>query len=406
VGTQGLSHFLLGRTNPELGYGGLVLSAASESVSLLIRALKETRRMEVLGRPQIMTLDNQAAFIQVGQRVPRITGTRFAGLTQTNEIELENIGLILGVTPRISPDGMVVMEIDAEKSELAPESEAIPVSVSEGAVVKSPSIDVTTAQTTVSAASGETIVIGGLISKSQSTVRRRVPVLSDIPILGDLFRYDADVCKREELLIFLTPHVVRTPEDAELIKRTEAARMNWCLGEVHEIHGPTGIYDDRDMSEWHGQGEVVYPDTNPQGLTPGKFSPKQVPMENLELSPAIEELPTPEQATADDDSTKQVEPRMPAPRRDWPDRPFQGERLPPAIQNLPADPKLNGTPNPGDGALTLPGRSHFVQGLHPTQYTVPLDQEDSGGSVRQAFPTSPHEPSVPAQAQLPRRPYQ
>ena len=73
VGGQGLSNFAVGRTNNTLGYSGLVLSAASENVSALLRALSENHRVEILQRPQIMTLDNQPAFIQVGQRVPRIT---------------------------------------------------------------------------------------------------------------------------------------------------------------------------------------------------------------------------------------------------------------------------------------------------------------------------------------------
>ncbi|MEX2558909.1 MAG: secretin N-terminal domain-containing protein, partial [Pirellulales bacterium] len=88
IGSQGLTNFAVGRTNGDLGFGGLVLSASSESVSLLLRALKESRRLEVLSRPQIMTLDNQGAFIQVGQRVPFITdSTLTPGVGQTNVID-------------------------------------------------------------------------------------------------------------------------------------------------------------------------------------------------------------------------------------------------------------------------------------------------------------------------------
>jgi len=175
IGTQGLSHFSLGRINGELGYGGFVFSASSESVSVLIRALKECRRLEILSRPQIMTLDNQPAFIQVGERVPRITGAQISEAGQINNIALENVGLILGVTPRISPDGLVVMEIDAEKSEVGPEEEGVPVSISAtGEVIRSPRIETITAQTTVSAASGQTVVLGGLISKSTAKISRKV----------------------------------------------------------------------------------------------------------------------------------------------------------------------------------------------------------------------------------------
>ena len=182
-----LSSFALGRVNSDLGYGGLVLSASSENVSILIRALNETGRFEVLSRPQIMTLDNQPASILVGQRVPRVVGTSINQVGQVNTIELEDVGLILGVTPRISPDGMVVMEVDAEKSEISRVDDGIPVSISaEGQVVRSPRVNVTRAQTTVSAASGQTIVIGGLITNNDRSITRSVPWLGDIPLLGEL----------------------------------------------------------------------------------------------------------------------------------------------------------------------------------------------------------------------------
>ena len=75
VGTQGLSNFALNRADPTLGFGGFVFSASSESVSMLLRALKENQRVEVLSRPQVMTMDNQTAYIQVGQTVHMITGS-------------------------------------------------------------------------------------------------------------------------------------------------------------------------------------------------------------------------------------------------------------------------------------------------------------------------------------------
>ena len=272
VGAQGLSHFSLGRTNNELGFGGFVFSASSESVSVLIRALKESRRLDVLSRPQIMTLDNQPAFVQVGARVPRISGVQTNTAGQSNSIQMENVGVILGVTPRISPDNLVVMEIDAEKSELGPEAEGIPISISaNGQVIRSPQINTTTAQTTVSAVSGQTIVLGGLITKSRSQVHRRVPLLSDLPVLGQLFRYDAYKSERTELLIIMTPHIVRRERDAEIIKQVEAARMSWCLADVIKMHGESGLRTRQD--EWmDSETVVVYPTDKPEGaesLPPG-----------------------------------------------------------------------------------------------------------------------------------------
>lgn len=272
VGGQGLSNFSVGRTNAELGFGGLVLSASSQNVSVLLRALEESRRMQVLSRPQILTLDNQPAFIQVGQRVPRIIGSSINQIGQQNEIALENVGLILGVTPRISPEGNVVMEIDAEKSAIGPESEGIPVSVSaDGTTIRSPRIDVASAQATVSAADGETIILGGLITTSEEEIHRKVPVLGDIPILRNLFRFDSMIDRRNELLIILTPRVIRNAPDAERLKQIETARMSWCAADVFDLHGEYLENPEfAELVEEEGPWDVIYPHVDPRGQTLGE----------------------------------------------------------------------------------------------------------------------------------------
>ena len=283
VGAQSLAHFGVGRVNNELGFGGLVMSASSESVSILIRALKECRRLEVLARPQIMTLDNQPAFVQVGEQVPVITSSQINEAGQVNTVDFKDVGLMLGVTPRISPDGLVVMEIDATKSEVGPEAEGIPVTVSAtGEVVKSPRIKITLAQTTVAAMSGQTVVLGGLITKSKSDVHRKVPLLGDIPLLGNLFRYDAVTTRRNELLIIMTPHIIKNDDDIEMIKQIEASRMSWCLGDVIELHGDIGMRGRND--EWSdSEISVVYPDMNPGGQIP----------DDAEVAPRPGDMPAP-----------------------------------------------------------------------------------------------------------------
>ena len=277
-GGQGIANFSVGRMNQELGFGGLVLSASSESVSVLIRALQESRRMEILSRPTIRTLDNQPAFIQVGQRVPRIIGSTLNENGQSNSLILENVGLILGVTPRVSPDGTVVLEIDAEKSELGPDVEGIPVSVSiDGTVIRSPRIDTIKAQTTISAADNETIILGGLITNSSSQINRKVPYLGDLPLVGQLFRYDSDVMARTELLIIMTPHVIRTPEDSERIKQMEIARMSWCAADVFSIYDDLGYIAPQTAPASDGQAEVIYPDLQPRGAPPQQEPPPREP---------------------------------------------------------------------------------------------------------------------------------
>ena len=297
VGSQALSSFGVNRVNSELGFGGLVLSASSESISILIRALQESRRLDVLSRPQVMTLDNQPAFIQVGQEVPTIRGTQLNETGQINNIEYANVGLILGVTPRISPDGLVVMEIDAVKSEVGPEEEGIPISISAtGEIIRSPRINTTRAQTTVSALDGQTIVLGGLITKSDSKIHRRVPLLASIPVVGNLFRYDNVTTRRTELLIIMSPHIVDNEEDADKIKQVESSRMSWVLGDVMEIHGDVGVRARGDQWE-DGETTVVYPDLRlgaqeipaPQGAL--QTQPQRQPQTQSETNPAADGSP-------------------------------------------------------------------------------------------------------------------
>jgi hypothetical protein len=245
-----------------------------------------------------MTLDNQPAFIQVGQRVPRIVSSTVTQIGQINNVTLENVGLILGVTPRISPTGTVVMEIDAEQSKVGPEEEGIPVSISaSGAVVRSPRIDTRTAQTTVAARSGETIILAGLITKSVEDTHRRVPFLADIPVLGHLFRYDLERTLRTELLIIMTPHVILTPEDAQRIRHIEECRMSWTECEVQKIHGMNGICDQDNCPTCRKETEVIYPDLNPSGVMPEQL-PTDLP----------EDLPHPASGLVTPPATGSVEP--------------------------------------------------------------------------------------------------
>jgi len=296
VGGQGISNFSVGRTNQDVGFGGLVLSASSENVSFLLRALQETRRLEVLSRPQVLTLDNQQAFIQVGQLVPRINNSNITQFGLSNGLIDAKVGLIIGVTPRISPDGIVVMEIDAEKSKVGPEIEGIPVSISNtGTILRSPRIDTINAQATVSAADGETIILGGLISRSSRTEHRQVPWLGSLPILKYLFSYDLNQSLRTELVIILTPHVVRSQGDMERLKQAEFARMSWCEADIFEVHG--NVYPGTDMPldcMKQEYGEVVYPDTDPRGTStrPAPQNPSVGPP--LTMDPAKFQLDTPE----------------------------------------------------------------------------------------------------------------
>jgi general secretion pathway protein D len=265
VGSQGLSDLGLGRTNSTLGFGGFVFSASSENVSVLLRALSQSHRLDVLSRPQVTTMDNQPAYVQVGQRVPRITATTVTTTGTTNATTLDNVGVILYIQPRITPDDQVVMFIDAERSDVGPVSQGIPISINAaGDVINSPIYNTELAQTTVITGNNQTIVLGGLINTKKESEHNRVPYLSNIPLLGNLFRFDSVTQQRSELLVIMTPRIIRDQRTADLLTQQEAARMNWCLGDVTKVNGASGLRD-RNAEFGDNETSVVYPDLNPSG---------------------------------------------------------------------------------------------------------------------------------------------
>ena len=240
VGQQALSNFGVGQVSGDLGFGGLVLSASSESVSVLVRALAAQRNVQILSRPIIRTVDNQLASIQVGQEVPIVTSATTTALGSVNPIlgELKPIGIILQVTPRITPDGIIVMETIATKSAIAGQGVPLATDAATGTVVESPIFDITQAVATIAVPDGQTAVLGGMITQSDDTIERKVPWLGDIPLLGTAFRYDATTSRRTELIIFMTPRIIRNAADSELIKQVEAERLHYDENLADEIHGP------------------------------------------------------------------------------------------------------------------------------------------------------------------------
>ena len=262
---QVISGFGMGRNSAALGYGGLAVSAANESIHIMMRALQDRGRLQILSRPQIMTLDMTEGFVQVGSDIRQITGSQanqFGGITNTSEPV--SIGLLVNVRPRVTVDGRIVMVVGAEKSELGEAMSGTVVGINpDGQAVMAAPINKTTAETVVSARDGETVVFAGLITKDKAVVRRSIPVLGDLPGLGSLFRYDTETEKRKELLIIMTPHIIRGEEDIDRMKSLETERMSWLLSDLTEIHGDAGFNTGRGF--WGEPGTVIYPDDDPSG---------------------------------------------------------------------------------------------------------------------------------------------
>lgn len=261
VAGRGLTSLGVGTTGTS-GVGGFVLSAASESVSMLFRTLQTADRLQILSRPQIMTLDNTEAFVQVGRQVARITDL----VTTVNNTQLVTedieVGLILRVRPRVGADGLIVMDIDATRSERDENNGTTIGQFNNGAPIIIDDIIRTTAQSIVAAYSGQTVIFGGLIQKQRTNVSRRVPFVADIPLIGNFFKFDRETETRSETLIVMTPMVVTGDEDLEYIKQTESSRMSWCLADVVEMNGDVGLNGGYGL--WGPAiGQTIYPDMQP-----------------------------------------------------------------------------------------------------------------------------------------------
>ncbi len=208
-------------STPFRGFGGLTSDGFSFAISsgdfhLLLRALESQGRVEILSRVPLLASDNQEARINVGQRVPFVTDSRITDSGSVfNTIQYQDVGTIVTVTPRINPDGFVKLQISPEISSLA--DTTVKISNDVNAVV----INTRQAKTTVTVQDGHTVVIGGLITTHNENREDKLPILGDIPLVGLLFKNTKVVKERTELLMILTPRILRNQTDSDVLTNHE-----------------------------------------------------------------------------------------------------------------------------------------------------------------------------------------
>lgn len=199
-----------------------------------LEALAQDSRARVLASPHILVLDNREARIQIGDQVPIATSeTNITGTTQIQRtIQYKDTGVILNVKPQINEGGLVTIELSQEVSTYSIQkifdSDQVVISKRE-------------ATTNLVAQNGQTIVIGGLISEQTSKAREGLPFLSKIPLLGYLFGATTDKYERRELVILLTPHVIKTQDDAVNVTSNYLQRMKGVQADVDKdgfVQGP------------------------------------------------------------------------------------------------------------------------------------------------------------------------
>jgi hypothetical protein len=144
--------------------------------------------------------------------------------------------VLLRVTPRITPDGKVLMRVFPEVSSVIP----TPVQLGNG--VQSTAFNIEQVETSVVAQDGETVVIGGMIQQRDLKNETKVPWLGDLPYVGAAFRYRTQVREKREVLVILTPHVVRCQTDMDRVTVEESKRMDWLMTDVNRLYGPADLY--------------------------------------------------------------------------------------------------------------------------------------------------------------------
>lgn len=190
-------------------FPGFSLFYRTTDIRSSLNALESVTHVNVLSSPKLMVLNNQTAMLQVGDQVPIITqsavGISDTGAPIVNSVQLHDTGVILNVTPRINNQGLVQLDVQQEVSDVIPTTSSD---------INSPTIQQRKINTLVAVQDGETVALGGLIRERKSQSDSGIPFLSRIPLLGELFKDTGKNTTRTELIVFITPHVVRDLEQA------------------------------------------------------------------------------------------------------------------------------------------------------------------------------------------------
>ena len=194
---------------------GMRYTLTGSQYGAFLQAVQTDANFEVLSKPRIFTSNNSTAEINISQSLPYVLSqqTNINGNLTFNYAFLD-VGIILTVTPRITQNGYVTMDVTQTANDFVRYTE-----------FNAPVVNQREAQTTVSVKDGETVVIGGIIKNSISTTTNKLPVLGDIPVLGNLFKSNVQTKSKTELLVFLTPRITRDNVEAAKLRDDTVKQM-------------------------------------------------------------------------------------------------------------------------------------------------------------------------------------
>lgn len=204
-----------GSAVPAAIFPGFSASIIGGSVEAVLNTLQSRTNVRVLSAPKLLVLNNQTATLQVGDQVPIVIqqaqSVASPGAPLVNTIELRDTGVILKVTPRVNDSGTITLDIAQEVSDVAQTTTS---------GINSPTIQQRRVASTVSTRTGQMVALGGLIRDSVTRTKSGLPLLSQIPVVGGLFGKQSSTNARTELIILLTPTIIRSPDEVKRVVDT------------------------------------------------------------------------------------------------------------------------------------------------------------------------------------------
>ncbi|MCP8899358.1 type II secretion system secretin GspD [Gilvimarinus xylanilyticus] len=213
-GNVGLSVGADGAVSAALPNFGYVFSEAMGQVQGVLSALADKDLIRVLSTPSLMVMDNQSASIQVGDSTPVLSSTTEGNYGSTQNISYRDTGVQLDVRPSVNAGGLVTMELQQSVTDNGSEGET-----------QTPTFFERSISSKVAVRSGESVVLGGLISDSKNSKKAGLPFFSDLPVIGWMFGGTTIDDERQELLVIITPHVMKTDQDMRDVTAEMRSRM-------------------------------------------------------------------------------------------------------------------------------------------------------------------------------------
>jgi len=202
-------------------FPGFNYAVNTANIAATLSALNALTHVNIISTPSLMVLDNKTARLQIGDQVPITTQTATSTVTSqtaiVNSITMQDTGVILSVTPRINESGRVQLDIEQEVSSVAKTTSSN---------IDSPTIQQRRVKTTVVVSDGEVLALGGMIQDSSNKTSNQLPILGDIPGLGAVFSNRTNSVQKTELVILITPKVVRDGTESRLVTEEYRRKMN------------------------------------------------------------------------------------------------------------------------------------------------------------------------------------